>query len=91
MENVLTSNVESAVEQSLSCTHCGSRNTEAGWTANVSFRDGREFKLIGVWCFDCDDINEDFEANREYHEAQAEEAAEWWKYTDFKMSDTPQQ
>jgi hypothetical protein len=46
------------------CSRCKSQNTESGWTANVAFKDGREFMIIGVWCYDRDDIVDDFDENR---------------------------
>jgi RNase P subunit RPR2 len=76
-------NISQAVEKT-PCSRCKSQNTESGWTANVAFKDGREFKIIGVWCYNCDDIDDDFDENREYHEAVAKDASEWWKHLNFE-------
>jgi hypothetical protein len=66
-------NEDTMTLQKTPCSHCNSLNTDPA-TGTCDFGDGRVFKLVGTYCRDCDDISEDHEANREYHEAQAEDA-----------------
>jgi hypothetical protein len=77
--------------QKTPCSHCKSLNTDPA-TGTCDFGDGRVFNLIGTYCYDCDDISEDFEANKEYHDAQAEEAERMWEkfYEDEEAAERKQ-